>query len=440
MKKKWRTMGAALTVLLLTQSLTVPVLAYFDRGPVTVTVGQTAVELKEGENATVSIQVTPASGSQLPGCGMAECPQTCGEKECLNGDGECMCSGLDYKTYYAGVETSTGNAGIATAGYSGGVLTILGIAPGQTTVTVTGMLRQYRQDSKTISVTVLAKAASAPQPSIPAEGTPADTAPVVKPVTPSTPIPTAEQTHLPTGTAPPAASLIPTATPIPTAVPAPTATSGATAAIPAASPEPKPEKNGERTVMSDRGLVIFVPIEEDVLMGKEQMRRFMGQQATLTFECKDTAGNVSYSWSFATQDIRTPMDMDLTIRTSQQGNEALRKAAENRKSLFLDLAHQGTLPGSATVCVRAEPAFATGAELRLYRFRSEDGKAALLAQGLKVENGYVSIDLEEGGTYFLTADGSGMAGYSVVIALAAVVLTAALAGGSFWYRRRSANR
>jgi hypothetical protein len=94
--------------------------AYFDRGPVTVDVGQSSVTVKEGESMTVSVKVTPDSDSQLPGCGMAECPQTCGDKNCLNDEGECMCNGLEYKTYVADVKTATSDAGIATASYNSG--------------------------------------------------------------------------------------------------------------------------------------------------------------------------------------------------------------------------------------------------------------------------------------------------------------------------------
>ena len=80
--------------------------AYFDRGPVEVSLGHSSVSLKEGESVSVSVKLSPSSSRQLPGCGMPECPQICGEKECLDSKGECTCAGTTYHTYHATAEVS----------------------------------------------------------------------------------------------------------------------------------------------------------------------------------------------------------------------------------------------------------------------------------------------------------------------------------------------
>ena len=128
--------------------------AYFDRGPVKVTAAQNSVSVAVGKSTTVSISTSPSSDDQLPGCGMAECPQICGEKNCLDENGECTCNGTEYKTYYTDVTTASSNSSVAKASYNNGVLTITGVSAGEADVTVTAALRQYTSTTQTIHVTV----------------------------------------------------------------------------------------------------------------------------------------------------------------------------------------------------------------------------------------------------------------------------------------------
>ena len=140
--------------------LAMPAMAYFDRGPVSVSLGQKSVTLKEGESVNISVKLSPSSSEQLPGCGMPECPQSCGEKECLDANGECTCAGTEYQTYYATADVSSSNTSVATASYSSGNLHVKGIGSGTATITVTAMLRQFTSETTTLTVTVQKKETS----------------------------------------------------------------------------------------------------------------------------------------------------------------------------------------------------------------------------------------------------------------------------------------
>lgn len=128
--------------------------AYFQRGSVNVYAGRGSVSVTQGSSASVSISFSPSSSRQLPGCGMAECPQICGEKDCLDANGECKCAGTVYQTYYPTASVSSSNTSVATASYSGGALYINGISPGSATITVRASLRQFSSTSTSINVTV----------------------------------------------------------------------------------------------------------------------------------------------------------------------------------------------------------------------------------------------------------------------------------------------
>jgi hypothetical protein len=131
--------------------------AYFERGTVSVSLGQGSLTLEQGQSGTVSISFSPSTSSQLPGCGMAECPQSCGEKNCLDENGECKCGGLSYQTYYAYANVTSSNASIASATYQNGSLNIQANQVGTATITVTSYLRQFTSMTTTMTVTVKEK-------------------------------------------------------------------------------------------------------------------------------------------------------------------------------------------------------------------------------------------------------------------------------------------
>ena len=135
--------------------------AYFQRGSVNVYAGRGSVSVTQGSSASVSISFSPSSSRQLPGCGMAECPQICGEKDCLDANGECKCAGTVYQTYYPTASVSSSNTSVATASYRGGALYINGISPGSATITVRASLRQFSSTSTSINVTVSGRSETA---------------------------------------------------------------------------------------------------------------------------------------------------------------------------------------------------------------------------------------------------------------------------------------
>ena len=156
-QKRVLKVGVLLAVLALCMQVTMPAFAYFQRGDVKIKAGKQSVSLEQGGSESVSVTLTPSSSQQLPGCGMAECPQSCGEKECLDANGECTCNGTTYQTYYAYASAASSNTSVATAKYDNGTVSIKGVGPGTATITLTASLRQFTSTSTTIQVIVSAK-------------------------------------------------------------------------------------------------------------------------------------------------------------------------------------------------------------------------------------------------------------------------------------------
>lgn len=371
--------------------------AYFDRGPVKVNAAQSNVSVAVGKSITVSVSTSPSSDKQLPGCGMAECPQSCGEKNCLNAYGECTCAGTTYKTYYTDVNVSLGNSSVAKASYSNGVLTIKGVSAGETDIKVTAMLRQYTSTSQTIHVAVTGNGAGQSIGKTSAANAPATGS--VEVVNEESPADSVDSQMI--------------------------SDSQQDEVI---SDSQQDEDN--YAVNSDKGLIHFVAIQ-DGAMGKADMAAVMGKNESVVFQKKDTSGTVLYSWEFAGMDLQQPGDMDFSIVMDNNLPDILKSQVKG-EAMYIDFAHEGALPGKATVNVQVGDAFAEGAALTLYYYNEETGQLEPVAEQLNIENGYVSFQIDHCSAYVLAAGDLAGAGFpwwgvAIIVVVAVVVIAIVMA-------------
>lgn len=362
--------------------------AYFNRGTVGVSVGRGSVSVEAGSNTSVSVSLSPASDSQLEGCGMAECPQICGEKECLDANGQCTCNGTTYKTYNTSVSVSSSNTSVATASYSGGTLSVHGVSEGTAVITLTASLRQFSSGSTSVKVSVSGRptqnngntssgsnssgggnnssnagaensnaggnsggAASA------GTGNNAGNAAVANQVSGDVNT-VAEETA-----------------------------QEAEAEVEAENPD------GVTVVQSDRGTITFVPVKEGK-MGSNYLEAVKGKAEYVDFQKKDDAGNILYAWEFLGTDVKDVFDMDFSVASSEKAFEGC-KLVKDGQALYLQFAHEGKLPGKAKIFVKVPDNMSEGSEWYLYHYDSKKDTAEELAKKLKVENGYLTIELEE---------------------------------------------
>lgn len=374
--------------------------AYFQRGSVGVYAGQSSVSVTQGSSAAVSLSFSPSSSSQLPGCGMAECPQSCGEKNCLDPNGECMCAGTAYSTYYTTASAYSSNTSVATASVSGSTVYISGISPGSATITVTASLRQFTSTSTSIYVSVSGS---------------------TQPATRAT-----------------------------------TAASGEVSAKSVKKNQSKKNSKKEsskkseaeettKTVDSDRGKISFVTIS-DGRTGKDALEGIKGKDAFVDFQKKDDADTILYTWEFAGKDVTDPRDMDLNLEFSREAFEGCEYGSKS-DSLYIQRGDKEALPGKASTSIRVADWFRDSDELYLYSFDQENG-ARVIEDGLNVENGYVTCSTMygEADKYILSTEKWDVAketvkeekgiGTGVWIGIAAAVLIAVMAAAFIVRNRR----
>lgn len=125
--------------------------AYYSLDQVNIDLSSTELALEKGSVATVGCGIDPASEQQLPGCGMAECPQGCGDLTtpdgvvggCQNDEGWCTCAGLNYVTYNTKVTITSSAPNVARASYTSGAITVKAYGAGTATITVKATLSKH---------------------------------------------------------------------------------------------------------------------------------------------------------------------------------------------------------------------------------------------------------------------------------------------------------
>lgn len=354
--------------------------AYFNRGTVGVSVGRGSVSVEAGSNTSVSVSLTPASDSQLEGCGMAECPQICGEKECLDANGQCTCNGKTYKTYNTSVSVSSSNTSVATASYSGGTLTVHGVSEGTAVVTLTASLRQFSSGSTSVTVNVSKKPSSGSENTSSGDNSSSSGNSTASGGnhTSSTSSSTGNNTNNSTDK-PATANQV----------------NGSTSSEEEKTEVPEEEENAEgvTVVQSDRGTITFVPIKEGK-MGADYLEAIQGKEEYVDFQEKDDAGNILYAWEFFGTDIKSVFDMDFSVTSGKTAFEGC-KLFRDAQALYLQFAHDGKLPGKAKIFIKVPEDMANGSKWFLYHYDSKKKEAEEIAKELVVENGYITMELEE---------------------------------------------
>lgn len=161
-RKRFRIISVVAVVGLLLGIFAVSAYAYFNRGTLQISVDKDNVTLTAGQTANVTVTATPAQDSQLPGCGLEQCPQTCPSycvQEAVYGN-NCTCNGTTFQNYNTTVTASSSDNGVATATVNGMQVSIKGVASGTAIITVTGNLREWTAAEKQIQVTVTSASAS----------------------------------------------------------------------------------------------------------------------------------------------------------------------------------------------------------------------------------------------------------------------------------------
>lgn len=422
--------------------------AYFSKSAPSISLAG-GVSVASGSSTTIVCSVSPEEELQLPGCGMAECPQACdglvrpGDSKpggCLDANGWCTCAGTGYYTAYTSVQVSSSDPSVARASWSGGVLSIVGYRPGTATISISASLSKHEQSSASTTVTVY-------------DNTPTPDS------TSSNNGPSSGGSSGASGSGSSAGGAVSV-----TAVGGTSATAAAAAAAEASGSE-----NQVVELEAEDGSKTIVVEAKDSATAAEELGKVVGTKGTVTFWSGGTLGSPSISWTFKGEDIAEGVDLNIdpTVTVSKHGTGDVSKLlADVDKAIVMDFAHSGSLPAKAEVFVRASDMFSDGDELGLYTYNEQTKKFERVQDGVKVADGYATFSIDHCSVWALSKDdlsalempasassdsGAGETDasqvnvhaesgtpYVVAIAVAAVVAVAAVAGAVVVRRRKAA--
>lgn len=418
-----------------------PVLAYYNQGTVSLSLGKTNVTVAPGGNCSVSATMSPASANETQGCGMAQCPQTCGPT-CADANGQCICMGADYHNYPATVTLTSANASVAMAKYTNGVISVTGVSPGTTTIYAQGSLREYTSsDRQAIRVTVSATGDSnggsaggstgASTGGSPGEST--DGYAGSSTGTSGSPASTTAGSGSKTGGSAGASAGSSSAGVSGSSEASSGAASSSTASSAVSSSS---DVSGACQISADSGLDSFdiIQLPENNITGKAELEKIMGTNKNVTFQKKDAAGNVQYSWSFKGTDIKHPADFNMGISFSSKEKTAIEKQSGLGNLFDLSFAYHGELPGKAELNICVSSMFRDGQKLYFYYYDPSKHAFSLISKGVKVVNGYATVDITHCSTYFFSAREVGSSsGFPVWLTVLLIVLAVLAAGALLLY-------
>lgn len=353
--------------------------AYYNFGTVNIYSGASYLSVQAGQSTSTSISVDPSSDDQTLGCGMAKCPQVCTSEgaieagyTCFDVNGQCTCAGTAYSTYYPEVFASSSNSGVATAYVSGGTLVVTGNSVGTATITVSASLRQWTNNSTSIQVTVTPAASSGESSGGGSSGG------------------GASSSGGSAGTSAPSV---------------PPSTSG----IPqeATATDSRDDALNETVIETVAGKV-YVVEKNSFLETRPVLEKIVGTQDQAVFWFGASSERPDYSWTFVGTDVAADspyLEFDPTITVSKLGTgdvSNIMKQAED--GLVMEFAHEGELPGEASIYVKVDGSFADGTELRLFSFDDEEKCFRAEQEGIKVEGGYASFKTDHCSTWAFSTD------------------------------------
>lgn len=149
----------------------------------------------------------------------------------------------------------------------------------------------------------------------------------------------------------------------------------------------------------------------------------------ISFVHNNDYGDLKYGWKFAGKDIKKPeIEVDFGIDVNKEGSESNDKAVEEEWEYFatFDFAHEGELPGTATVSASVDGIKDGNCTLLHYN----KGKKSYEVCGFaKVENGVSTFDIDHCSSYAIVPNdikGDVNGDFKVNLADAVLVLKAAL--------------
>ncbi|WP_417118944.1 hypothetical protein [Olsenella phocaeensis] len=392
--------AAALAMALSPLATPVSALAYFSRPAPSIGVPG-SMSLASGDSRSVSCPVDPQSESQLPGCGMAECPQACDGLEnpsthvvggCLSADGWCTCAGVGYYTAYTNVSVSSSDPSVVRASWSGGVLNVTGYRPGSAVVTVFADLSKHESASASFSVSVTGEDPS-PAPGPSDEGAspsgPSGHQGGGTSVSPASPGGSGGQggtfTRVGASGGGSGAGQVSV-----------TATRSAPATIAAAAAVAPPEARDEVEMTADDGHKAVVVRAADAASAAEALAKVAGTDGTCTFWSGGTLEAPSISWMYRGEelspDANLAVDPAVTVSVGGSGSGGVsRRLAGVRDALVVEFAHPGPLPAPAEFYVRTSGTYEDGTTVGLYVYDEATGRFDLAQGDVPVSGGYATF-------------------------------------------------
>ena len=129
---------------------------------------------------------------------------------------------------------------------------------------------------------------------------------------------------------------------------------------------------------------------------------------------------IRYSWTINSKNIGDIKTIETLINFKTENEDKINALTNHAKSIYLNFTHEGELPKGTKIKIYVGDQYKDKSIVNLYYYNDSKNKMELIEEELKVENGYVEIEIDHCSDYIITKAEVGKPGFNIFVPITIV--------------------
>ena len=146
--------------------------------------------------------------------------------------------------------------------------------------------------------------------------------------------------------------------------------------------------------------VVDITLKLGDKVSKSDLGKMKSSQKDFNLNYYDKDKKLIYSWNFNVTELNDIGDFPLMIEFKSDNEEEIDKASNYASGLYVNFKHSGNVPKGTKIKLYVYDKFKDGSNVNVYYYSNNE--LDLVKSNIKVENGYVTFDIDHCSDYFIT--------------------------------------
>ena len=147
---------------------------------------------------------------------------------------------------------------------------------------------------------------------------------------------------------------------------------------------------------------ISININSDTVLKSDILDKVKQSNKKVSFNYYDNDKKLVYSWIIDGSKLKNNSDLDTVIEYNSEYKKDIQKLSNYSEGIYISLKQKSNLPNKAKIRVYVGDKYNNGDKLNVYSYVDGNDKLTLINKGVKVEDGYLIMDVVESSNYLLT--------------------------------------